>query len=555
MAYYFPNQTSPELLKGLEVAESAGQNIPVTTAPPAPTNGYVVDKSLVPQENLPTMNDIYTAQYADERQRDFKNNFPYPSLSPSEFAARNQVHTLKTAWQQAQEGINALDPAQNADTISKLRQVQKDSSDAANILRNTAQAMGWNMKGMGADDSLALSTQLINMDRQRGMNELYNMPTTAAQKREYYEQMVRRGVAPHVARDVANLKGDEFREQNISRLIEGIGAYGSNGDGSLNEFGQMLAGKLYTEAPYQYGNIVNSFASPKELFNVNANMAQAEKQNQSAWDRAKLNAQNAWDISEARLKQNESHYAQDRQDKLNQQEWERNYKTNQFTLDQVKAFQKTLGAQLEEAYNVGLALYNGDKAKAGEFAEKYISRDIPERKGEKEDEKLVQARNSFNIAAKGIVDTLKAGDFENSKTLIETAKENLRDPNGAYAGHIPLDVYNHYMALYDFYEKVANGEIPVKDIDRYVAELQGRTYIGTTDEDMAAIMTLKRENPSVWRELIDNQIQTYRAKHAKEEIEKPNNNVTQNYYGYYGYGVINPVPYYNSNAYNGNYGK
>lgn len=553
MAYYFPNQTNPDLLKGLEVAETAGQNIPVTTAQPAPANGYVVDQSLIPQEKPPTIGEM--RKYLSENNyRNFQDNFPYPSLSPSEFAARNQVHTLKTAWQQAQEDIAALDPTKDADQISKLRQVQKNSSDAANIIRNTAKSMGWNMKGMGADDSLDLSTQLINMDRQRGMAELYNMPTTAAQKRDAYYRMIDRGVAPHMARAAAERMGDEFREQNISRLIEGIGAYGSNGDGSLNEFGQMLAGKLYTEAPYQYGNIVNSFASPKELFNVNANMAQAAMQNQSAWDRAMLNAQNARDIADARLKQSESHYAQDREDKLNQQEWERNYKTNQFTLDQVKAFQKTLGAQLEEAYNVGLALYNGDKAKAGEFAEKYISRDIPERKGEKEDEKLVQARNSFNIAAKGIVDTLKAGDFEKSIMLIETAKENLRDPNGAYAGHIPLDVYNHYMALYDFYEKVANGEIPVKDIDRYVAELQGRTYIGTTDEDMAAIMNLRRKDPSLWRQMINDQIQTYRAKHAKEEIEEQNNNVAQNYYGY-GYGVINPIPYYNFNAYSGNYGK
>lgn len=485
MAYYFPNQTNPDLLKGLEVAETAGQNIPVTTAQPAPANGYVVDQSLIPQEKPPTIGEM--RKYLSENNyRNFQDNFPYPSLSPSEFAARNQVHTLKTAWQQAQEDIAALDPTKDADQISNLRQVQKNSSDAANIIRNTAKSMGWNMKGMGADDSLDLSTQLINMDRQRGMVELYNMPTTAAQKRDAYYRMIDRGVAPHMARAAAERMGDEFREQNISRLIEGIGAYGSNGDGSLNEFGQMLAGKLYTEAPYQYGNIVNSFASPKELFNVNANMAQAAMQNQSAWDRAMLNAQNARDIANARLQQSSQQHADNMKynyDKLNVDVAEKIARLESANQNKIQ----------KEIQDLADAVYGGDYNKAADVvARQKYSNSFKVEKNEDGSIKLSdmdKIKNKVEFRMAMIEDYITQGNMEEAKNRINEWRTAIQSDDFKDSEYLDKDSATFMLNLLKLYDDVADRKITMAQYQQKLKELRAQA-------ERVNYADLIRENPS-----------------------------------------------------------
>ena len=500
MAYYFPNQTSPELLKGLEVAESAGQNIPVTTAQPAPANSYVVDQSLIPQEKPPAIGEM--RKYLSEgNYRNFQDNFPYPSLSPSEFAARDQVHTLKTAWQQAQEGIDTLDPAKDADRISKLRQVQKDSSDAANIIRNTSQTMGWNMLGLGADDSLALSTQLINMDRQRGMAELYNMPTTAAQKRDAYYRMIDRGVAPHMARAAAERMGDEFREQNISRLMEGIGAYGSNGDGSLNEFGQMLAGKLYTEAPYQYGNIVNSFASPKELFNVNANMAQAAMQNQSAWDRAMLNAQNARDIANARLQQSSQQHADNMKynyDKLNVDVAEKIARLESANQNNIQ----------KEIQDLADAVYGGDYNKAAQaYARQKYSKSFEVDRNEDGSIKLSdmdKIKNKVEFRMATIEDYINQGNMEEAKMRIDEWRMAMQSEDFKDAEYLDKESATFMLDLLKLYDDVADRKITMEQYQQKLKELRAKNYAeliketpsASTDQQLADIMNTNKR----WRE-------------------------------------------------------
>lgn len=301
---------NPELLQGLPKQTALSENVN-----PAQTNE---------QTNL-------------NNYRPFEIYQPQKLLTPREYEARSQIVAAKTNWKANQEAIEKLeklklekdkdgkkiyDENKIQARIDALKAGQKDYADAATVIRNTAGAMGWNMSGMGADDSLDLSTQLLAIDRARGVSELANMPSTAAQKRQVYEQMLDRGVAPHMARAVAESYHDEFRENNIRQLMSGIRVYGTNGDGSLNDFGQMLAGKLYNENPYMYGNVVNGFASPKDIFGVNATLENTQLTQDNANLRTLMNNERAIDIAnanilsregiaKARLEQSERHHQDD----------------------------------------------------------------------------------------------------------------------------------------------------------------------------------------------------------------------------------------------------
>lgn len=342
------------------------------------------------------------------------------------------------------------------------------------------------MKGMGADDSLDLSTQLINMDRQRGMAELYNMPTTAAQKRDAYYRMIDRGVAPHMARAAAERMGDEFREQNISRLIEGIGAYGSNGDGSLNEFGQMLAGKLYTEAPYQYGNIVNSFASPKELFNVNANMAQAAMQNQSAWDRAMLNAQNARDIANARLQQSSQQHADN---------MKYNYdKLNVDVAEKIASLESANQNKIQkEIQDLADAVYGGDYNKAADVvARQKYSNSFKVEKNEDGSIKLSdmdKIKNKVEFRMAMIEDYITQGNMEEAKNRINEWRTAIQSDDFKDSEYLDKDSATFMLNLLKLYDDVADRKITMAQYQQKLKELRAQA-------ERVNYADLIRENPS-----------------------------------------------------------
>lgn len=460
MAYYFPKYTpNPELLKGLAVADAAGQN---TSVQPAPANGYVINQSLIPQERIQTPAEI-NRQYSEGNLKNFQENFPYPALSPREFNARNQVFNLKTAWQDAQEQIDSLDSQKDAAKISALKQNQKDYSDAATVLRNSAQNMGWNMLGLGANDNLDAATQLMNMDRQRGMAELYDMPTTAAQKQDAYYRMIDRGVSPHMARAASERRGAEFREQNISRLIEGIGAYGTNGDGSLNEFGQMLAGKLYTEAPYQYGNIVNSYASPKDLFVTNNAMAQAAMSNSAAWDRAMLNAQNARDIANEKLNQSNQFHNDDMK-----------YKYDKLQFDAIPALAKlekdNENKIQREIQNLADAVYGGDYNKAVDaFMRQRYSNSFKVDKNEDgsvklSDQEKIKNKVEFRMAI--IEDYINQGNVEEAKNRVNEWRTAMQSEDFKDAEYLDKESGEFLLELLKLYDDVADKKITVEEYNQ-----------------------------------------------------------------------------------------
>ena len=268
---------NPELLRGLQNV----QNAPVQYFPMNENvePQYINQAITPPAEKVQTPNEI-NRQYTGEKYRQFKENFPY--VTPREFNMQNQIYEQKLLYDDAQKKYAK---ATTDDEKNTYKNVMEDAATNADVLRSNARKMGLNITGFDADNTLGDAVQMMNLNRNRGMAEIADMPSTAAQKRQVYQNARRLGYSPSEARDIAERHHDEFREKNINRLMEGIGAYGMNADGSINQFGQMMLGKLYNESPYAYGAIANGFANPKDVFGVNANMAQAAMNNQSAWDR------------------------------------------------------------------------------------------------------------------------------------------------------------------------------------------------------------------------------------------------------------------------------
>lgn len=274
---------NPELLRGLPSFYDAKQNF---QQKPQALSQELLNQ---PQNNLNVQN--------------FKEN--YPLISPRDFRMQNQIFEQKLLYDNAQKAYaNATDDAEK----TKYRKVMEDTATNANLLRENAQRLGLNTTGFGADDSFGDAVQRMNYNRNRGTFDIMDMPSTTAQKREVLFDLVRQGTAPHVAREVAEMFHDKFREENIRKLNEGIMTYGLNPDGSLNDFGGMMLRKLAYESPVDAEHIAQSYAAPKDLFGVNAQINLANLNNQAAWDRELESLRNAQAIADAKLQQNDRQF-------------------------------------------------------------------------------------------------------------------------------------------------------------------------------------------------------------------------------------------------------
>lgn len=327
-----------ELLEGLPTSNglSENANTPPTSNLPSPAPNPEL------LEGLPTPNGL--SENVNPTQIANKNNLngyyqpPQRILSPREYGAQQRVYELKTAWKDAQEKIDVLNNLLSKTTdekekkdyqaqINELKRNQKIYADSAAVVRNAAGAMGWDMTGMGAENTFDEMTQLMKINQYRGMTALADMPSTREQKFRVYADLVQNGARPDVARGVAEMFHDEFRENTIRQLMSGIRVYGTNGDGSLNEFGQMLAGKLYNENPYMYGNVVNGFASPKDVFGVNATLRNTQLTQDAAMQRQMASLLSAQELEKMREAFNK---------------WQTEYKEEQANIRQDKQLKVTI---------------------------------------------------------------------------------------------------------------------------------------------------------------------------------------------------------------------
>lgn len=291
---------------------------PLQPAPPNPKQEHPAPLlNNLPQENK-TLSQYKLAQ---------SQNYLDPLINPTQAGVQRDLFAYKNDWQNANDAKLILQKklddlskgkvklATNAegetvdDTENQITKLQEgidllnfhqgELAKAAEMTRNTAHALGIDTTGFNANNTLAESQQIMHTNDARAVQGLLNLQPVQTQMRNYYNQMRQQGLSDREARLATSQMHDEFRINNINQLWNGIRDYGTNGDGSLNDFGAALLGKLSYESPDMVELFANQYASPKEtLSEANANERLAAQIQANAL----LNAEklkNTWDIAAA----------------------------------------------------------------------------------------------------------------------------------------------------------------------------------------------------------------------------------------------------------------
>lgn len=339
--------------------------------------------------------------------------------------------------------------------------------------------MGYNINGLRANDDYDTATQTIFLDRERWMKELLlkellGMPSTGMQSFNVYIDLVREGEKPHVARQVAGMFNNYFRESNIQRLMEGINTYGLNHDGSINEFGQMLAQKLYAESPYA-DKFVGGYALPKDAYNANAQMAlQTLAQNmQNARQESQL--RQAREIADANLKLNKEKLGLD---------WARfnsdaEYKAAVLKQNEVDRMSKSPTGQFQGWYDFGIM--SGLSAEdAKKFAGTIVLNGAYGNGGKSgsssENSKIQQGYAEItNIISNQLLrlqNSLERGDTQSVEEILGGIDTIIGDTNFKNIGLLSADDYQYILQQQDIYRKVINGEMTYEEAGKLGAKPQ-----------------------------------------------------------------------------------
>ena len=184
---------NPALLQGLPSFNEVKQNFSLAEQNPQTAlalqkmnNVYFNQPVTTPEINqaisMPPKSESDVTHY-----QNFKNNFPYPTPSPRDFLMQNQIYEQKLAYDNAQRKYAKA----NTDEDKKIYgNLMEDAATNAKILRDNAQRLGLDITGFGADNTFSEAVQTLNYNRNRGMYELADMPSTTAQKNNIYNQMI-----------------------------------------------------------------------------------------------------------------------------------------------------------------------------------------------------------------------------------------------------------------------------------------------------------------------------------------------------------------------------
>ena len=336
--------------------------------------------------------------------------------------------------------------------------------------------MGYNVNGLRANDDYDTAIQTIFLDRERGMKELLlkellGMPSTGVQSFNVYMDLVREGEKPHVARQVA---GNYFRESNIQRLMEGINTYGLNPDGSINEFGQMLAQKLYAESPYA-DKFVGGYALPKDAYNANAQMALTTLAQNMQNARQLAQLRQAREIADANLELNKEKLGLD---------WARFnsdavYKAEMLKQNEVDRMSKSPTGRYKGWYDFGI-MSGLSEEDAKKFAGTIVMNESYSKGGKSgsssEDAKVQQGYAEItNIISNQLLrlqNSLERGDTQSAEEILGGIDTIISDPNFKNIGLLSADDYQYILQQQDIYRKVISGEMTYEEAGKLGAKPQ-----------------------------------------------------------------------------------
>ena len=439
-----------------------------------------------------------------------------PLTNPTAKGVYDGIVNQKLLWNSANDEENfyrqMLDSGKYNDAqkqniqnqIGLLRFQKDESAKAADRLRNTARNLNIDTAGFNADNTLDEALQnKMNYDA-RAIQGLMNLQSTSQQQENYYNQMLDAGLSPRLARMAANQKLNEFRENNVNQLFNGFQNYGLNDDGSINNFGINLLGKLANEEPQAVALFSSTFATPKESFaEMNTNYRQnlaADNQRQTNL----ANMQNDWAkfLAAQELAREQSQItAQQNEQKARAAAEKTAY----------ERYLKSPEYLVESTFKIGKMLYGTDE-KALEFARAQITKGNNQGIG-KDNEQRKIAMNIFNGESLRIRNALKNKDFTGANQMIETVLERLADTSKNYAGYIPLDDHIYMSQALELYKKAANQEITYEQLERAINEMQDIPYIGNVEENLAYL----KNNPEILNRMITKELTRRKQKEPKSK--------------------------------------
>ncbi|MBQ7705233.1 MAG: hypothetical protein IJT73_07400 [Selenomonadaceae bacterium] len=408
----------------------------------------------------------------------FSNNFqqekpPTPKYmnAPLDYVTaqtQNTLLNLKDAWNTVEQNINFNN---NLLASGKLNDSYKEAAQAENALlkaqqgeyakmadmtRNTAHNLGIDTSGFNADNTLAESQQAIQLRTAQEMQGLLNLKPVQAQQLDAYNQMREAGLSPRRARRTAALLHDEFRENNVNQLLNGLQNYGYDPDGSINQFGTMLLGKLTNENPYITQTLMNLVATPKNAY------------------------------SEAQQNYRQGLVA-DRQDRMQEQ----NFRNDLFKLNAMQDFQREQNEQAQ-ANAERMAILNAALKGTG-VAQDKLTQEIQGlmRMGLDEetaknlylrqhysnalkslnpDSGILKDENEFSNFADGYFGSIETfinlGNNEAAKQMIEELQSQMASGEFKYATSLNAARANYILTRLDRLSKVANGEMTLEQLEK-----------------------------------------------------------------------------------------
>ena len=459
-----------------------------------PAQSQYIDQAITPPQKFQTT-DQMNQQLNGANYQNFRENFPNPtpSISPREFGMQKQIYEQKLIYDDAQK---KLAEATSDQERGRFQKVMDDAATSANLLRQNAQNLGWNTTGFNADNSLGEAVQRMNLNRNRGAYEVLDMPSTSAQLRSHYQQLLDKGVSPSLARAATKLKHDEFRESNIQKLMEGFNAYGLNPDGSVNEFGQMIAQKLYGESPYA-DKFISGYASPRDNFNRNAALEQITLAQDAAMARQLAQLQSAENIADKNLGLQKSRLELDmakfladenyRGQMIAQNNLDRESKTPTGTYNAWLEFGKMAGLPEEETKTLaGMAVENllfGGRGKSS-------SSDGSSKTQQNYDE----ITNIINNQYLRVKDALRRKDTDAAAEILSGIELMIGDTKFNNIGLLTADDYQYILAQQEVYRRVISGELTLEEAEKLMGKVQPSNYKGENDQALADEMNRKRNS-------------------------------------------------------------
>ena len=489
------------------------------------------------------------SQLNNNDYKNFRDNFPQTAVSARDFNMMKEILGHKINYDAAEKARNEqqrfIDNASSdVDTTQFRRAVDyntvkmNDAANSAALLRNISKSMGYNVSGVAEDVPLTKAVENLRLAGTQGLQSLLDSPSTQRQASELYYNLISQGKSARDAKAISNFMADRYREDNIQKMIEGIGAYGLNEDGALNNAGTMILNKLAVESPNVANLYLANYATPKDDYATAANMVANAANSQSAWDRLMAQLNTTRDIAANNLQQ-----------QINESNAQNAYKDARIAIDTQNTYNQTPMGQYENWFKVGQMMYGNDEEgnkKAAEFAQsRFINRDNSDadKQIELRNEVLRGLSNRLQVAR----NYLLAKDKESAQNVVDALKESLNNPDFKGLGILPSEVITSAMEEIQKYQRVINDEIPPEELQRILEGSKSAADLSKVNNDTGANSNAKKTNSTNNNSNVDNNVSVNKDSNNNSAI--PIRDITDNmiYNGRGYYSWRNPNPQQNSN--------